>query len=306
MQYEGEQFGPLFFVFAALHGNEHAGVEALKLVHKMLEVEPITNPIFEFKGKVVGLIGNISAVEKGVRYIDEDLNRMWENENVQHIMAKSNPSCNSEEKELKSLIDTINNEIEKYKPEEIYVLDLHTTSSHGGIFAIPNTDSRSLELAQNLHTPVILNMLSGISGTTLHYFNSSLPIEASTTSVTFEAGQHNDKLSVNRCIAAVVNCLRSIGCVKDTDVENIHDQLLISYSKNLPRLSKLIYKHEIEPEDGFVMESGFENFDAVKKGRILGHDHSGHVRASADGLLLMPLYQKKGNEGFFIIQPIKH
>ena len=71
-------------------------------------------------------------------------------------------------------------------------------------------------------------------------------------------------------------------------------------------LSKLVYKHEIAPEDGFVMESGFENFDQVKEGRILGRDQNGHVRANANGLLLMPLYQKKGNEGFFIIEPIKH
>ena len=54
MSYGGEQSGPSLLVFAGLHGNEPAGIKALQLVHKMLEVEPITNPSFDFKGEIIG------------------------------------------------------------------------------------------------------------------------------------------------------------------------------------------------------------------------------------------------------------
>jgi len=73
----GDHHGPLLIVFGAMHGNEPAGVRALEMVFKMLEVEPITNPSFQFSGKLIGLIGNLQAYQKKVRFIDKDLNRSW-------------------------------------------------------------------------------------------------------------------------------------------------------------------------------------------------------------------------------------
>lgn len=304
MNFQGETKGPLLIVIGALHGNEKAGLQAMDLVGKMLEVEPITNPVFDFKGKIVGLIGNIPATNREVRFIDQDLNRMWGKSNLNHIRNKNVESLNTEEKELLGLIRTIEQEIETYLPQELYILDLHTTSSGGGIFAIPNYDKKSLEIAENLHVPVILDMLEGISGTTLHHFNRNLYPDILTTAVTFEAGQHYDYLSVNRCIAAIVNCLISIGIVDREHVENIHDEVLVAYSKNLPKVSKLIYKHDIRPTDRFVMKPGYGNFDAIKKGEILAYDQTGEIKAKESGLVLMPLYQPQGNEGFFIVDPL--
>ena len=304
MQFEGRDRGPLFLVFAALHGNEHAGIRALQLVHKMLDVEHITNPGFRFRGRMVGILGNIAATKEKVRFIDEDLNRIWNPERIEDIKKKPSDKCNVEERELKELLSEVHRQIAAYDPTELIVLDLHTTSSHGGIFVIPNEEKRSLELAKNLHAPVILNMLSGISGTTLHYFNKDFLRDVTTTTITFEAGQHDDTLSVNRCIAAIVNCLRSIKCVLPTDVENIHDQLLISYSRNLPKVSRLLYKHDVTSKDDFTMNPGFENFERIRRGRILGRDSNGAIIAESDGMILMPLYQQKGNEGFFIIEQV--
>ena len=78
--------------------------------------------------------------------------------------------------------------------------------------------------------------------------------------VTFESGQHDDPLSVNRAIAAIINCLRTIGCVRAEDVENRHDALLIESSRHLPKVAELIMCHRIKPGDDFVMRPGYENF----------------------------------------------
>lgn len=57
--------GPLLLCIGAMHGNETAGIDALELLFKMLEVEPVTNPGFEFSGRLVAFVGNLGALESG-------------------------------------------------------------------------------------------------------------------------------------------------------------------------------------------------------------------------------------------------
>jgi len=59
--YEGKRKGPLFICVGGMHGNEPAGVLAIREVLKMLEVEPLGNPTFRYAGQFVGLIGNSFA-----------------------------------------------------------------------------------------------------------------------------------------------------------------------------------------------------------------------------------------------------
>ena len=40
----------------------------------------------------------------------------------------------------------------------------------------------------------------------------------------------------------------------------------------------------------------------MKAGEILAEDQHGAIRAKDDGLILMPLYQRKGTEGFFLVK----
>ena len=81
-RYTGNKKGPLLIVFGAMHGNEPAGIKALDLMFKMLEVEPITNPDFHFRGRILGLCGNLRATQAGKRFIEKDLNRQWTKENA--------------------------------------------------------------------------------------------------------------------------------------------------------------------------------------------------------------------------------
>ena len=46
--------GPILICLCGMHGNEPAGVQAMDILLKMLEVEPFTNPAFRFKGKILG------------------------------------------------------------------------------------------------------------------------------------------------------------------------------------------------------------------------------------------------------------
>ena len=142
-----------------------------------------------------------------------------------------------------------------------------------------------------------------MEGTTLHFFHDE-NFSVETTAVTFESGQHQEPQAVNRAIAAIVNCLRSIGCVDADDVENIHDQMLLDYSKNLPKITELIYTYAIEPDEEFELYKGFRNFQPIEKGQILGKNKFGDIVAAKSGLILMPLYQKQGEDGFFLVKEI--
>ncbi|MCB0662411.1 MAG: succinylglutamate desuccinylase/aspartoacylase family protein [Saprospiraceae bacterium] len=303
-RFTGERGGPLVVCMGGVHGNEKAGVEALELVFKMLEVEPITNPYFRFRGRLLGIKGNLQALNKNVRYLEKDLNRQWTTENAERILNSPPETLEAEDREIFEILTLLREEIEQYRPPKMVVLDLHTTSAFGGIFTIVNETKESLEIGVQLHAPVILGLTKGIQGTSLHYFtNENFPIP--TVAVSFEAGQHEEPLSVNRSIAAVINCLRTVQCVRKEDVENRHDELLIDFSKNLPKVNELVTNYHVKGNEVFELVPGLRNFQPVKKDQLLGTDADGPILSPDDGLILMPRYQKQGDDGFFIIKESK-
>jgi succinylglutamate desuccinylase len=300
----GVEKGPMIICFGGMHGNEPAGIKALDIMFKMLEVEPITNPDFRFCGQLLGIRGNLKAIKKGQRFLQKDLNRLWTNENVARIKKSNWEELDAEDQEVYEILQIIEQEIATYNPEKLIMLDLHTTTAFGGIFSIATDDPESLRIAIELHAPVVKGLLTGIRGTTLHYFNND-NFEPETIAVCFESGQHDEHLSVNRAIAAITNCMRTVGCVRAEDVENRHDKLLIEYSKGLPKVTRLIMKHTIQEGDHFQMVPNYKNFQAVRKGEVLAYDKNGPIKAEEDGHILMPLYQMQGDDGFFLIKMIE-
>jgi succinylglutamate desuccinylase len=47
------------------------------------------------------------------------------------------------------------------------------------------------------------------------------------------------------------------------------------------------------------MQPGFRNIDVVKRGQLLARDRRGELRAREDGLVILPLYQGSGDDGYF-------
>lgn len=302
-KYTGDKRGPLLIVLGGMHGNEPAGVKALEKMFQMLQVEPNNNPEFAFAGRMIGLIGNLKAFAQKKRFIQRDLNRLWEPSRITRVKHTPLADLPPEEQEIKELISIIEHEISDYQPEKLIVLDLHTTSSFGGIFTIVTDQEESVEIGVELHAPVIKGLLNGIKGTTLHYFNTE-NMGVPTVAVTFESGQHDEELSINRAIAALTNCMRTIGCVNPVHIENKHDAILIEYSSNLPKVSQLITTHAIQPEDNFKMKPGYKNFQEVTQGEIVAVDKDGHIEVPENSRILMPLYQKQGEDGFFLVKEI--
>ena len=307
--YTSPEPGALVVVFGAVHGNESAGVRALEEIFRMLEREPQVNPGFVFRGKLVGLIGNKQAFTRGQRFRVKDLNRIWTADNLHRVQHADQATLADEDLEMAEIFACIRSEIEQTRPEVLVLLDLHTTSADGGIFCIPSDDRASLRLAKELHAPVILGMLDGLSGTLLHFATGQYfainGYPKHSISAAFEAGQHDDPLSVSRSIAAVVNCLRAAGCIRHEDVDSRHETILKTFSDPLPKVTRLQHVHHIRPGDTFRMRPGYVNFQSIQRGEHLADDAAGPVLAPQTGLILMPLYQPQGSDGFFVVRELE-
>ena len=301
-RYEGKEDGPLLICIGGMHGNEPAGITAIKETLHLLEIEPQANPGFRYRGNLVGIRGNLHALEEKKRFILRDLNRVLiEHENLQSRI--DDPlTWTTEDKERIELIDAIEEEIKKYNAAFTLIVDFHTTTADGGIFTIASGDETSRHLAKGLHAPVILGISEGLMGTTIEYFNR--PSE-NRFCIVFEAGQHDDPDCVHRSVAAIVNCMRSIGSVEPRDVDHRHDGLLISLSIGLPKVTRLIYHYKIRPNENFTMKPGYENFYPVKKDEWLATNNDGKIYSPVDGLILMPKYQSQGEDGFFIVEEVE-
>lgn len=304
--YTGPEPGALVVVFGAIHGNEPAGVRALEEIFRMLEREPSVNPGFSFRGKLIGLIGNRQAFASGQRFLRRDLNRLWTTDYVRRVRHLASAEREAEDRECAEIIELLHGEIEEMHPEALVLLDLHTTSADGGIFCIPSDNAVSLRLAKELHAPVILGMLEGLEGTLLHYAagnhfeTGGFPKYAA--GVAFEAGQHGDPMSVSRSIAAIINCLRACGCIRQEDVDSRHETILRTFSDPLPKVTRLRHVHHIRPGDEFRMRPGYLNFQPIQSGEHLADDTTGPIYAPQSGRILMPLYQPQGSDGFFVVQ----
>lgn len=302
----GGKPGPLMIVFAQIHGNEPAGYLAVKDLFKAIDQEYDKKPSFDFCGRIVALQGNMKAAAKGVRFIDKDLNRSWLPKEIERINATENiEELDAEDAEIKETLALVHHYIELCQPPRVVILDIHTTTAHGGIFTIPAQDEEARRIGLCMHAPVLHGFLDGLKGTTLHYFcKENFNIDM--TAVCFEAGQHQSEDSYKHAVSAIINCFKAIGGFYARDIESKHDHLLQERSEGLPLEAKFLCVHSIKEGDDFAMTKSkiYNNFDRIKKGEVLAYDKNGAIEAPYSGLILMPLYQKQGDDGFFIVQEI--
>ena len=292
--------GPLLIVTSQLHGNEPAGTIAVERLLQMLDAEWEKNPNFSFSGKLVGLRGNLAAIEQGLRFMEQDLNRMWKQEKMDLLLSKDLSELSGEELECVLLHAHIQHEIDVYQPEFVFVLDLHTTTASGGIFTIPSEHPKAHAIAKSLHAPVVHGLIDSLEGTLAEYVLSH-PWGVPSYSLVFEAGQHHAPHSVRNATSALVHTLQALEMVKASDVEHFHKQRLQYHSTGLPLETQLLYRHKVQESDHFHMLPGFFNFMPIFKGQALARDKAGIIASPYEGYILMPLYQRQGEDGFFLL-----
>ena len=288
--------GPTLIILGGIHGNEPAGVLASERVRRRIQERRAV-----LRGEVILLRGNTWALERRVRYIDADLNRQWTTENVQTAASKKQDI--SEVSELREKIEllTIVREAISRARGEIYFLDLHTTSAHGQPFATIGDTLRNRRFALTFPLTIVLGLEEQIDGTMLEYMNN---LGAITMGV--EAGQHEAMTSVDHHEAVIWNAAGSTGNLpREALPELDQSRAILERASGGRRVVEVRHRHAIVPEDHFKMEPGFRNFQAVRRGEVLARDRTGEIKACETGVILLPLYQPLGNDGFFLGREVK-
>ena len=288
---KGDTPGSTMVFFAAVHGNELAGVHGLNNALEHLAPQDV-------KGEIYGVYGNIQAIQQGQRYISQDLNRAWTYEKIKKV--ESGGHLVDEEDELRHLLLFLENLLSK-KNGPIYFIDLHTTSSQSLPFITINDTLSNRKFSKCFPVPIVLGIEEYLNGTLLSYLNTK-----GFVSIGFEAGQHIDPLAIEHCEAFIHLAMACSGILKNYSSQKnkrSRDKLK-SVSQGVSSFFEIIDKYQIEPNEVFAMEKGFKSFETIKKGVLLAHSNGQSVHSEHDGNIFMPLYQKYGDDGFFIIRDI--
>ena len=289
---KGKEDGPTLVFFAGIHGNEPAGVFALKHIVRELKIRETS-----IHGEIYAIAGNLGALEKGVRFQKEDLNRIWFPERIRQIQSKKENT--EEERELLSLYGILNQILENGKPP-FYFIDLHTTSGNTSPFIVLNDSLLNRKYASNYPLPTILGIEEYLEGALLSYIN-----ELGYVSLGYESGQHDDAKAIKnsmdfiRYTMAITNV---VACPESAKLSLRNEILKSSDASN--RFYEIYYQYDIIRPSNFKMLPGFVNFQEIPKGMEIAMSNGEVITTKGKRQIFMPLYQDQGNEGFYYIRPI--
>jgi hypothetical protein len=269
-----------------IHGNEPAGLLAAERVLARIAHDRIV-----LRGRFVVLAGNRAALAAGTRFVDRDLNRGW----IGDGRGGGGGNEDAEQRELAEALD----EAFAGAPREggRFFVDLHTTSAPGVPFVVADGVTKAQTFALSFPLPVFFGLMGQLSSALLPWL-----LAKGVLGVAVEGGQNEAASSVDHLEAVLWIGLVAAGVVA-RDALPDHGAFVARLERarhGLPHAIEVYHRHGIEPADRFRMAPGFANIQPVERGTLLAHDRRGEIRAEEDCLLVMPLYQGKGDDGFFL------
>lgn len=231
-----------------------------------------------------------------MRFIDQDLNRIWTTEGILNAIKETK---NIEEKEQLELYNIIK-EILDTNDGPFYFLDIHTTSCDTEPFITISDSLNNRKFSSNFKVPIVLGIEEFLDGPLLTYIN-----EFGHVALGFEAGQHDDPVSAENAEAFLWSALMTSGCIQQSDMiglKNLGDQF--TCSKKQKCFYEIDFKYTIQKNEKFEIIGQFNNFEKIKKEQNIAVSNGKLVKANQNGRIFMPLYQKKGDDGFFIVTKI--
>ncbi|MBK6263815.1 succinylglutamate desuccinylase/aspartoacylase family protein [Marivirga sp. S37H4] len=294
--YSKNKPGPTLIFLCGTHGNETSSVFGIKKVFETMERFDL-----DVDGEMVAAFaGNLEALSRGVRFIDNDMNRGWVTARLRKLgfLDEKDEMQGHERKEQQEIIKLLKEVIGRAKGE-IFIFDLHTTSSVSPPFCAISDTIRNRKVALQFPVPCVVGFDEQTRGTFMNYIS-----EMGLPGVAFEAGEHYALDSIENNIAFIWCALTVVGCMKPENIPQYdrHFQFLGKANFGEHKIFDLVYHHEISPEDKFQMKSGYTTFDKIEKGEHLADDIHGPVYAQESGHIFMPLYQAQGDDGYFIVQ----
>lgn len=297
----GPADGPLVVAIGSIHGNEPAGTQALERIFAELDRLGPT-----VRGRFVGVRGNMRARRRGRRFITRDLNRSWTADGLAALLAhdrgvEGDPCADQDEDcEQREILEVLV-PLLAGATAPIVFLDLHSSSGEGPPFCCMADVLRNRPIAFGVPVPVILGLEEVIDGALIGYLT-----DLGHVGVAFEGGPHFAPDTVDNHVAILWCTLVNVGLLDAADVPDLdgHRRRLTEATRGVPRVIEIRHRHVIQPDDEFVMHPGYDNFQPIARGEHVADDRRGPVAAPEEGLMLLPLYQGQGDDGYFVGRPV--
>ncbi len=286
----GDAPGPTLLVVAGMHGNEPAGIHAARRVIARLREAGVA-----VRGELVVLAGNTRALRVARRYLGKDLNRQWTEARVEALLAQDAARDDAEDAEQRQLLAAILAAQARARGR-VHLADFHTSSAQGIPFVLFGDTIAQRQFVRVFPLPVIVGLEEQLDGALSEYWTRH-------GCVTFacEGGQHDDPAAVDNLEAVLYLALAESGVIAPSSLPELarSAELLRQRRGDLPPFLEVVSRHAIGESDAFKMEPGFRNLSPATEGQLLARDVRGELRAPRDGVIILPLSQGLGSDGFF-------
>lgn len=217
---------PIVFINAATHGDEKMGVAVNEKISK-LKLE---------KGTVITNIANEKALKKGMRYIDQDLNRS----------APGNPRGNYEEK-LAYYLGKVSERVDVF-------VDIHSTKSAlRNSLIVDRLNKKVKEFIKVINPKTVLVMK--VTGKTVLMSKAKLGIA-------FEYGKDNDTKAIQGTFRDVKKILSHLGMLKKEKV-------------SIKKTNVYLVKKKVIKKEGYKLLKSIKNLSLVRKGKTIAVSKTG-------------------------------
>lgn len=257
---EGRLNGKTLAVFAGVHGNEKAGILAMKDILEEIKV---------LRGKVFFVFASPKAIEKDVRYVEENLNRYF----VKGVI----PSSYERQRAI---------ELMKILDESDALLDLHASNvSETTPFII--CEKESFDLARKMDFEIISSGWNDIEpGAADGYMSSRGKI-----GLCLECGYAEDpKKNIDLAKKSILQFLQYFDAIKKDVKYDKRDQKLIHVTKAV-----------LKESDLFEFKKGFYDFEELEDGSTIAKDGDKTYIAKKGEVIIFANPNKKIGEEVFII-----
>ncbi len=262
---ESNQPGPTVVILGGVHGNETCGVEALNVLQNITIA----------RGTLILIYGNPQAIEQNVRYVEQNLNRMF---------------CNDERltSELKVSYEyKRSREILPYLHAADYSLDLHasfTPDSEPFIIC----ESNALALVQYLPQDRVCYGFTRLEpGGTDGFMN-----ELGKVGICIECGYLADPKSTRSAILSAQLFLQVLGMLPAVNLVPNKKQYYVE-----------AYELYYTKTDCFRLARSFQDFETMQVGETIGYDGDVAVVSHAKQMILFARDRSAvGAEAFLLVK----
>lgn len=292
------RIGTTLVVIGGVHGNEPAGLIAAQRVLDQLESDQPTG----FHGRLVVLAGNMPALnldDKEARYIENDLNRLFTDEQI------TKPASTSvEHEQMQDLLAELR--AQRAHCERMIVMDLHTTSSDAPPVAVFEDSIPARRFARQMPMPIYLGFEEELGGLVIDRVTNELGC----IGVVIEGGQHYDPSAIVVHEAAIWAGLHAAGLLKIDDT--IHpvppgDILREAVGDQAYKVFDIRHLHPIGHE-AFSICPGISAGTKIKQEVTpIAIENGETITSPVRGRVFLPNMQARkriGDDGFFIVRHI--